>query len=143
MKRDPNAVAHDRANAAADLRPPDQIRSPDPAATGSRAKRKDDLNLPDNTRSEKQPQSELRWLALAKALEAVDVKITNRTGQHLAAHCRNRARSRSYAAKPAACDPSQVSKLLLLPGVRSPPLRGREMPAVAIPGREAPVARVA
>jgi hypothetical protein len=72
MKRDPNAVAHDRANAAVDLRPPDQIRSPDPAATGSRAKRKDDLNLADNTRSEKQPQSELRWLALARALEAVD-----------------------------------------------------------------------
>ena len=73
MKRDPNAVAHDRANAAADaFRPPDQMRSPRPAATGSRAKRKDHLILADNTRSEEQPQSELRWLALADALEAVD-----------------------------------------------------------------------
>ena len=65
MKRDTNAVARSRANAAADtFRPPDQMRSPRPAATGSRAKRKDHLNAADNTRSEEEPQSEtagLRW----------------------------------------------------------------------------------
>ena len=56
MKRDPNAVARDHANAAVDaFRPPDQMRGPRPAATGSRAKRKDHLNVADNTRSEEQP----------------------------------------------------------------------------------------
>jgi len=50
MKLDPNAGARDRANAAADaFRPPDQMRSPRSAATGSRAKRKDHLNAADNT----------------------------------------------------------------------------------------------
>jgi hypothetical protein len=65
-------VARSRANAAADaFRPPDQTRSPRPAATGSRAKRKDHLNAADNTRSEEQPQSETR-IALPGALKAVD-----------------------------------------------------------------------
>ena len=73
MKRDPNAVARQHANAAADaFRPPDQMRSPRPAATGSRAKRKDHLNAADNTRSEEPPQNETRWLALVGAWEAVD-----------------------------------------------------------------------
>lgn len=73
MKRDPNVVACDRANAAADaFRPPDQMRSPRSAATGSRAKRKDHLNVADNIRPEEQPQSETRWLALVGVLEAVD-----------------------------------------------------------------------
>ena len=50
MKRDPNAVGRDRGNLAGDLfRPPDETRSPRPAATGSRAKRKDRLNAADNT----------------------------------------------------------------------------------------------
>jgi len=65
-------VARSRANAAADaFRPPDQMRSPRPAATGSRAKRKDHLNAADNTRSEEQPQSEACWLAPVGRLEAV------------------------------------------------------------------------
>ena len=73
MKLDPNAGARDRANAAADaFRPPDQMRSPRSAATGSRAKRKDHLNVADNIRSEELPQFETRWVALAGALEAFD-----------------------------------------------------------------------
>jgi hypothetical protein len=52
------------------------MRSPRPAATGSRAKRKDHLNIVDNTRSEEQPQSEARWLALVGGLEAVDSHLT-------------------------------------------------------------------
>jgi hypothetical protein len=75
MKRDPNAVARQHANAAADaFRPPDQMRSPRPAATGSRAKRKAHLNVVDNTRSEEQPQSEARWLALV-GVEALAVTL--------------------------------------------------------------------
>ena len=58
--------------------------SPRPAATGSRAKRKDHLNAADNTRSEEQPQSETRWLAPVGALEAVDshLKWSGRRGSH-------------------------------------------------------------
>ena len=67
MKHDPNAAT--RADA---FRPPDQMRSPRSAATGSRAKRKDHLIVADNTRSEEQLQSETRWLVLVGALEAVD-----------------------------------------------------------------------
>jgi len=70
-------MARGRASAGADaFRPPDQMRSPRPAATGSRAKQKDHLNVVDNTRSEEQPQSEARWLAPVGALEAVDSHLT-------------------------------------------------------------------
>jgi hypothetical protein len=73
MMLDPRAVARSRAKAAADaFRPPDQMRSPRPAATGSRAKRKDHLNAADNIRSEEQSQSETAGLRLAEALGTVD-----------------------------------------------------------------------
>ena len=78
MKRDPNVVACDRANAAADaFRPPDQMRSPRSAATGSRAKRKDHLNVVDNTRSEEQPQSETAGLAVAIAIRQILANTLN------------------------------------------------------------------
>jgi hypothetical protein len=78
MKRDPNAAARQHANAGADaFRPPDQMRSPRPEATGSRAKRKDHLNVVDNTRAEEQPQSEACWLVLV-GVEALAVALKRR-----------------------------------------------------------------
>jgi hypothetical protein len=66
-------MARSRPNAAADaFQPPDEMRHPRSAATGSRAKRKDHLNVADNTRSEGQLKRGSPRPSLAEPLEEVD-----------------------------------------------------------------------